>query len=445
MQRLNKFLFTLTLITLFIATVTLVGFFFMLMQSQPLVKQNNFLNASSAHQSQILVKRIFQLTTKPQTPDKPLVLSFSEEELKGLSGLVHRAIPKLSSQVELQTQVLMLSFTFDTGIPIARRFINIHLKVLPSVGSLALTDIKIGSFAIKKDWLLQLIAWGINSQVKPELGNKLIHAIQSVHFSYEAVVLGIDLPTELTTKDEDKYLLFKEIRDKLALLGDVDKIRSYYHDIFKFSRQLSINNSLSRYVAFIFKQAKKNTIRLDDTTAVIENRAALTALTLFFGPERFMLLVGDMAPISASEKSRRRLLQGTTTLHNRVDLQKHYIYSIVLQLLGDQKISDAIGEMKEFLDSHKGGTGFSFADLLADRAGTRLAFSATSSEEKALYMQNIVTELLNEADMIPAIKNLPENISQTEFETVYGDINSAVYKTLLNEMDNRLYQLDLYK
>jgi hypothetical protein len=49
-------------------------------------------------------------------------------------------------------------------------------------------------------------------------------------------------------------------------------------------------------------------------------------------------------------------------------------------------ISDAGGLLKEELDALTHGSGFSFGDLAADRAGVRFAW-ATDSETAALAMQ----------------------------------------------------------
>ena len=441
LKRLIKVLFYIV----FIASLLSVGLYCLLMQNSRLVNQAHFINAGNAQHSQNLAKRLFNVLQSANDAKEPLRFSFSEKELKALSALSHRAIPSLSSSVDVTPQALTIRLTYEANLPFAKRFINIHFKIFPSLGFFNIKEIAVGHLSMSQAWFLRLFHWGVNTQVKEGLAEKLIDMVNSVSLSHQYVLLSFQLPSDLNTENEDEYALFKELRDKLALFGDVTKVGYYYQEIFTFSKKLSINPSLSRYIAFVFRQAKQQTELLSNTTAVIENRAALTALTLFFGPDNLMLLVGDMKPLTPREISRRRLLQKITTLHKRTDLQKHYIYSIALQLTSNQNASDAIGEMKEFLDSNEGGSGFSFIDLQADRAGTRLALLATNTEKKAFFIQTLMAADFSEVDLIPSLHHLPENINQAEFEEEYRDINSYAYKTILNEIDNRLYQLALYQ
>ncbi len=107
------------------------------------------------------------------------------------------------------------------------------------------------------------------------------------------------------------------------------------------------------------------------------------------------------------------------------------MYSVALQLFGNSKASDAIGELKEFLDSNPGGSGFSFADLMADRAGTRFARLATESEASgtALYKTPLPTAL-TENDFMPQIQGIPEGISADLFNENYRDVDSARIQTI---------------
>ena len=60
-------------------------------------------------------------------------------------------------------------------------------------------------------------------------------------------------------------------------------------------------------------------------------------------------------------------------LAGRRDLLQQFIVSAGLRVLAENGVPMAIGEFKELLDSRSGGSGFSFVDLAADRAGLRFA------------------------------------------------------------------------
>jgi hypothetical protein len=141
---------------------------------------------------------------------------------------------------------------------------------------------------------------------------------------------------------------------------------------------------------------------------------------------------------------KRNRLKSSVTLNNRVDLQKHFIYSIAIQLFSTSDASNAVGELKEFLDSNKGGSGFSFADLMADRAGNRFAVIATQSENSAFKAQLILSDEEAVKNLMPDILDLPEGLDQESFETVYKNINTLAYIDMLTDIDTRLSNIDVY-
>ena len=67
-------------------------------------------------------------------------------------------------------------------------------------------------------------------------------------------------------------------------------------------------------------------------------------------------------------------------MRGREDWARHYALSAALAVLEHPLVSDAAGLMKEELDALTHGSGFSFGDLAADRAGVRFADAATHSE-----------------------------------------------------------------
>jgi hypothetical protein len=202
---------------------------------------------------------------------------------------------------------------------------------------------------------------------------------------------------------------------------------------------------LAEYIGFTFGLVKqRNLAEITDSPAK-ENRAALMALVLYFGTDKFELLVGDISKLSTKQLQQRTKRRSRVMLRERVDIQKHFIYSVALQLFGTSTASNAIGELKEFLDSNSGGSGFSFADLMADRAGTRLAMLATDSDESALKVQEHLADIIDEDLLLPELTGLPEGISQQKFEQYYYDIDSLVYQTMLDNIDERLRKIAVYR
>jgi hypothetical protein len=101
--------------------------------------------------------------------------------------------------------------------------------------------------------------------------------------------------------------------------------------------------------------------------------------------------------------------------------------------------------LKEFLDANKGGSGFSFADLMADRAGTRLAMISTQTNESALLAQERLANITSESAIIPTLGGLPEGITQQAFEKYYQGVKSTNYIAMLRHIDEQLSQIPLYQ
>ena len=59
------------------------------------------------------------------------------------------------------------------------------------------------------------------------------------------------------------------------------------------------------------------------------------------------------------------------TLRQRQDFTLHFLISAVIAAEAGTPLADAVGLWKELADARRGGSGFSFNDLAADRAGTR--------------------------------------------------------------------------
>ena len=102
-------------------------------------------------------------------------------------------------------------------------------------------------------------------------------------------------------------------------------------------------------------------------------------------------------------------------------------------------LADAIGLYKEVSDS-RGGSGFSFNDLAADRAGSRLGLRAVRQPQQ---LQTRLAVGVNEAELLPDIRDLPESLSEAEFKRRYGSLDAPAYRRLMANIEGRLDRLPL--
>ena len=96
----------------------------------------------------------------------------------------------------------------------------------------------------------------------------------------------------------------------------------------------------------------------------------------------------------------------------RNDLSRHFWVSAALVILFDENRSMTVRIGKEMMDATEGGSGFSFVDLTADRAGTLLAVAATKNGANARNMQTKIGQGVVIADFFPGIEDLPEGLTR---------------------------------
>jgi len=170
--------------------------------------------------------------------------------------------------------------------------------------------------------------------------------------------------------------------------------------------------------------------------SVEHNRAAILALGIAIGHERLARFAG-LDRGSELVRAATALRPGTT-LRGREDWARHYCLSAALAVMETPFMSDTGGLIKEELDAVARGSGFSFGDLAADRAGVRFAQAATASESAAQAMQARLQAGYSADDLFPAAGDLPENLTIEQFRRDYGGVGSKRYRQTVGEIEARL-------
>jgi uncharacterized protein YfiM (DUF2279 family) len=114
------------------------------------------------------------------------------------------------------------------------------------------------------------------------------------------------------------------------------------------------------------------------------------------------------------------------TLAGRHDLAQHFVISATLAAWSGEPVADAIGLYKE-LDDARRGSGFSFVDLAADRAGTR--FGEILARNPGRLAEQLASGL-SEHDLLPSVGDLPEYLDAERFRREYESPNSPRFKAM---------------
>ncbi len=128
-------------------------------------------------------------------------------------------------------------------------------------------------------------------------------------------------------------------------------------------------------------------------------------------------------------------------LDGRDDMAAHLLISTLLAWQGGERSAQMLGLAKELADSRV-GSGFSFNDLAADLAGTRLGQLA--ARDPAALLARLAAGL-SQGDFFPRVSDLPEFLSPREFARRYGEVGSPAYEAQMQTIRQRVANLPLFQ
>jgi uncharacterized protein YpmS len=248
--------------------------------------------------------------------------------------------------------------------------------------------------------------------------------IKKVALNQDRVALTYEWQADLPDK----------LRTVLLPAEEQHRWRVYQERLATISRSLKGPNvSLTELLVPLFGLAAD---RSSDHDPVRENRAAILLLTFYVNGQN----LGSILP---SAKSWPQPVLHRVLLNGRDDFPKHFIISAALAAKAGGPLSDAVGVYKEIEDS-RGGSGFSFNDIAADRAGSRFGeYAANSASARAL--QQRLRAGIGERDIMPVTEDLPEFMPEQEFKKRFGGLDAPAYKNMTAEIERRITALAFYQ
>jgi uncharacterized protein YfiM (DUF2279 family) len=163
-------------------------------------------------------------------------------------------------------------------------------------------------------------------------------------------------------------------------------------------------------------------------------RAAILVLGVYLAEK-------NIATLIPYARSWPKLRPVALMLAGRNDSAQHFLVSATLAAWAGEPVADAIGVYKEMADARH-GSGFSFADLAADRAGTRFGDLLNRRDGR---LDALLKRGVSDSDLLPVISDLPESISTIDFQRQFGNTNSPAYRQLTEDIERRLDAMPLYQ
>ncbi len=348
-------------------------------------------------------------------------LSLSERELDLLVQQAARRWLGADTRVALQPGRLLL----QASVPAPRgRWLNIELALRQTAALPQIDTLHVGRLplppALAPPLLRAAVARrGLQADALLELGT-----IERVTIAQQRLGVSYRIERDTTAR----------LRAALVAPDDQQRLRVYNDHLATLTQALpDTSTSLARLMSPLFALAAERSAAGGDPVA--ENRCALLVLA-FFANHRPL---GSLLPAAYDWPRPQPLV---VTLRERQDFALHFTISALLAAEAGTPLADVVGLWKEVNDARHGGSGFSFNDLAADRAGTRLGEMAV---QEPLRLQRRIAAGVVDSDLLPRVDDLPEHLREADFVARYGGVGGAGYNRLLAQIEARLDALPLLR
>lgn len=339
--------------------------------------------------------------------------------------LLHHAVRRFLPAAETRVSLQAGRARVEASLPLPLgRWLNLQVGLRQDRGLPAIDALRIGHLPLPPALALPaLLAYAERRGVQTD-ELRAIGLVERVAFSSRAVRVSYRFDADTADR----------LRAALVPSLDQQRLRAYQERLADLTQAVDgIEVSLGALLRPLFKLAAARTAAGGDAAA--ENRAALLTLAFFTNHRP----LGLMLPAAYEW---RRVKPLYVTLHGRPDTAQHFTVSALLAAEAGTPLADAVALWKEMADARRGGSGFSFNDLAADRAGTRFGELAVAGADE---LQRRAAAVRDEAEIIPATDGLPEFLSEAEFEARYGGVGGFGYTLLLRDIDGRIEALPLLR
>ncbi len=425
-----------SLLAMFMLLIAFSGLIvFLALEREPIVSSVKTINTDDAIRVQALGKKVIKDLMK--SGNQPLTFSVTEGDLNSVFSLTNRSVSRVNGLVLISPELLEMLATIKIPHNPVGDYINIYFSITPSKSGLVIDRTLLGKISIPGPIARCIIAFILNLTLGYNQGGYLLNSVDSVALTHTSINVNMKEMPDLKQRIQKVGRHLDRVRDEVAIMGNPETVQVYYAELMELSKTMPTGKpvSLAHFIGPLFKLASYR-----DGSHADENRAAILAIAMYFGTSQIEHMIGR---VRTDEMKLHRRHTRNVVLAGRVDLRLHFIISAALEIVSESGIAHVIGEFKELLDAQRGGSGFSFVDLAADRAGVKFAEVATNPRT-ARRIQKLLGNNIREEQFFPSIKNLPERLSKKVFERYFGNVKSDVYISLVNNIDACIGKLPAY-
>ena len=379
---------------------------------------------------------------------------------RDLDLMLNTALPQLGQQraaVDLNPGAANIKYTLALPENPLGKYLNLSALLSQQDDQLEIHRLGVGGSSVP-GWAINPVIAAADFVLKGQFEEYrgMRAALKELQLQQDQVYVVYQWNAELAEQIQDRG------RDLLLPEADRERIIAYYGEVSRLSHERGGSHSLAVLLQPLFALALERSESSGSPQA--ENRALFLTLGVVVQGSSIERLVGDRGDLpprtsgnmglslgqrgdpaetrKCSARSPRTSGNMGLSLGQRGDLAEHFLVSAAITAGGGVGLADAAGVFKEISDS-RGGSGFSFPDLLADRAGVVLAETAMGSP--AAEVQRFMAANTQELAFMPSWSRLPEGMQEMEFTSRYEHLDSASYARVKDEIERRIAACAVYQ
>jgi hypothetical protein len=356
-------------------------------------------------------------------------ITLRSEDFDALFGMAARLHPDVRGRVRPTAEGLEIEVSLGAPLPVAWRWLNLRAVAAPSEDGLSLTALGAGALPLPARHAPRVAATALDALFGGEAFTGTLESIARVEVSPASVTVGFgEGPPSLDALGGRTVAGLR----RLAFHSDGAALDRH------FAAQAAAGpaeGSAAGWLAAALVAAAEAAAEAGGSPRA-EIEAALFALGLHCGDARLSAALGS--PKGLARGSRCDAL----TLGGRVDLRRHFSISAALHAASAAQPAFGVGEIKELHDS-RGGTGFSFDDIAANRAGIRFAERMIAGGPAD--WRRAAALLADERSVFPAVDDLPAGLTDAAFAARFGSVDSPRYAEMLDAIERRVAALPVLR
>ncbi|NOS88978.1 MAG: hypothetical protein HOP34_10650 [Methylococcaceae bacterium] len=360
-------------------------------------------------------------------PDALGTLELSQADLNLASNYLLNRYSKSAARIEIKNQVLRFNVTMTLPRNSLGQYLNISFRLGKENPDelLSLTKFKAGKLLLPAKFASFVIGALIHHTSLRDYFILESQPIKAIHIEPQKIIITYysNLDTLIQARE---FLTQPDAPTTVSIYQQALERLLAEHDP---AWRLSLADLLKPLFALAYQQSTA-------ATAIAENKKVIMTVNSYVNNRSTRAFMSAATP-----KPSKRY---AAFLYKRIDLAQHFIASAAITASVNGQIAEAVGEEKELNDA-QGGSGFSFVDLAADKAGTRLGETAIASPESARKLQKALSQIKDYSDFMPDPRDLPEHMDANQFKQRYESVNSPAYLALSKQIDQRIAALPIYQ